>query len=185
MNISQCQSEVGRSAAVIQMSANINRWTSNLKLDCSFLTAANANGASVAAMIATGALAIRSRATIQIAGSSTVLPFASIVAEEFGAAFPKYCTPVVGSDGSEGGLRDFCNGVGATTIEIARASSARVLAAAQILTASCEVDVIRSSLAIRNTAIEPFMGTTNYNTIDHKIRSGMNVMHRPTRAHWS
>jgi phosphate transport system substrate-binding protein len=62
------------------------------------------------------------RDTIQIAGSSTVLPFASIVAEEFGKSFPQFKTPVVGSGGSSGGLRQFCQGVGANTIDIANAS---------------------------------------------------------------
>lgn len=62
------------------------------------------------------------RDTIQIAGSSTVLPFSSIVAEEFGNAFPQFNTPVVGSGGSGGGLRQFCQGVGANTIDIANSS---------------------------------------------------------------
>lgn len=62
------------------------------------------------------------RDTIQIAGSSTVLPFSSIVAEEFGQTFPQFNTPVVGSGGSGGGLRQFCQGVGANTIDIANAS---------------------------------------------------------------
>ncbi len=62
------------------------------------------------------------RDTIQIAGSSTVLPFASIVAEEFGNAFAQFKTPVVASGGSSGGLRQFCQGVGANTIDIANSS---------------------------------------------------------------
>lgn len=61
------------------------------------------------------------RDTIQIAGSSTVLPFASIVAEEFGQAY-SFNTPVVGSGGTGGGLRQFCQGVGEGTIDIANAS---------------------------------------------------------------
>ncbi|HQZ11960.1 MAG TPA: substrate-binding domain-containing protein [Devosia sp.] len=69
----------------------------------------------------TGAFA-QSRDTIQIAGSSTVLPFASIVAEEFGASFPEFKTPVVGSGGTGGGLKQFCAGVGENTIDIANAS---------------------------------------------------------------
>jgi len=64
----------------------------------------------------------QTRTNIQIAGSSTVLPFASIVAEEFGQAFPEFETPVVGSGGSSGGLRQFCAGVGPETIDIANAS---------------------------------------------------------------
>jgi len=81
-------------------------------------------GAAAIALVAfgsTGAFA-QSRDTIQIAGSSTVLPFASIVAEEFSAAFPEFNTPVVGSGGSSGGLRQFCEGVGENTIDIADAS---------------------------------------------------------------
>ena len=69
-----------------------------------------------------GATAAQSRDTIQIAGSSTVLPFASIVAEEFGNAFSEFKTPVVGSGGSSGGLRQFCQGVGENTIDIANSS---------------------------------------------------------------
>ena len=77
--------------------------------------------AAAGALVATGAAA-QTRDTIQIAGSSTVLPFASIVAEEFGNAYPEFNTPVVGSGGSSGGLRQFCAGVGENTIDIANAS---------------------------------------------------------------
>ncbi|MBL8576460.1 MAG: substrate-binding domain-containing protein [Mesorhizobium sp.] len=81
-------------------------------------------------MLSTAALAVvfaghayaQSRDTIQIAGSSTVLPFASIVAEEFGNAFPDFKAPVVGSGGTGGGLKQFCEGVGENTVDIANAS---------------------------------------------------------------
>lgn len=62
------------------------------------------------------------RDVIQIAGSSTVLPFSSIVAEEFAQQYSQYLTPVVGSGGTGGGLRQFCQGVGTNTIDIANAS---------------------------------------------------------------
>lgn len=74
------------------------------------------------AVASTMTAANAARDTIQIAGSSTVLPFASIVAEEFGNTFPQYKTPVVGSGGSSGGLRQFCQGVGDNTIDIANSS---------------------------------------------------------------
>ncbi|KKB84148.1 phosphonate ABC transporter substrate-binding protein [Devosia limi DSM 17137] len=82
--------------------------------------------AAVIALAAFGTTAAfaQSRDTIQIAGSSTVLPFASIVAEEFGATFPEFKTPVVGSGGTGGGLKQFCSGVGESTIDIANASRA-------------------------------------------------------------
>src|SRR5690554_1702838 len=78
---------------------------------------------AVVALSATAAQA-QTRDTIQIAGSSTVLPFASIVAEEFGAVFPEFNTLVVGSGGTGGGFSQFCQGVGDNTIDIANASRA-------------------------------------------------------------
>lgn len=71
---------------------------------------------------ATATTANAARDTIQIAGSSTVLPYASIVAEEFGQNFPQFKTPVVGSGGTSGGLKQFCAGVGDNSIDIANAS---------------------------------------------------------------
>jgi phosphate transport system substrate-binding protein len=73
---------------------------------------------ALAAMSATAAVA---RDNVQVAGSSTVLPYASIVAEAFGenTDFP---TPVVESGGSSSGLKRFCEGVGENTIDVANAS---------------------------------------------------------------
>ena len=61
------------------------------------------------------------RDNIQIAGSSTVLPYATIVAEAFGENF-NFPTPVVESGGSSAELKRFCEGVGEGTIDIANAS---------------------------------------------------------------
>lgn len=85
-------------------------------------TALLASAAAVALVAGSTAAFAQTRDTIQIAGSSTVLPFASIVAEEFGAVFPEFNTPVVGSGGTGGGLSQFCAGVGDNTIDIANAS---------------------------------------------------------------
>ncbi|KAA2317127.1 phosphonate ABC transporter substrate-binding protein [Pseudooceanicola sediminis] len=79
-----------------------------------------ASALALAAVSATGAMA---RDQIQIAGSSTVLPYASIVAEAFGENFD-FPTPVVESGGSSSGLKRFCEGVGENTIDIANASRA-------------------------------------------------------------
>ena len=61
------------------------------------------------------------RDNIQIAGSSTVLPYATIVAEAFGENFD-FPTPVVESGGSSAGLKRFCEGMGENTIDIANSS---------------------------------------------------------------
>ena len=73
---------------------------------------------AIAAIAATSAAA---RDQVQVAGSSTVLPYASIVAEAFGENFD-FPTPVVESGGSSAGLKRFCEGVGEITIDIANAS---------------------------------------------------------------
>jgi len=64
----------------------------------------------------------QNREQIQIAGSSTVLPYAKIVAEIFGETYPRFKTPVVESGGSGAGIKEFCRGVGANMIDIANAS---------------------------------------------------------------
>ena len=66
--------------------------------------------------------AAHARDQIQIAGSSTVLPYAKIVAEAFGEANTQFKTPVVESGGTGAGLKEFCKGVGPDTIDIANAS---------------------------------------------------------------
>ncbi|HCP82464.1 MAG TPA: phosphonate ABC transporter substrate-binding protein [Octadecabacter sp.] len=77
--------------------------------------------ASTIAIAAISATSATARENVQIAGSSTVLPYASIVAEAFGdnTDFP---TPVVESGGSSAGLKRFCEGVGENTIDIANSS---------------------------------------------------------------
>jgi phosphate transport system substrate-binding protein len=62
------------------------------------------------------------RDTVSIAGSSTVLPFATIVAERMGRN-PKYNTPVVESGGSSVGKKGVCDGIGSEFIDIGNASS--------------------------------------------------------------
>ncbi|MGH6762988.1 MAG: PstS family phosphate ABC transporter substrate-binding protein [Phyllobacterium sp.] len=68
--------------------------------------------------------AAHARDQIQVAGSSTVLPYAKIVAETFGETFPDFKIPVVESGGSGAGIKEFCKGVGENTIDIANSSRA-------------------------------------------------------------
>lgn len=72
--------------------------------------------------IAAAATAANARDNVQIAGSSTVLPYATIVAEAFGENF-SFPTPVVEGGGSGAGRKKLCEGVGANTIDIANSSS--------------------------------------------------------------
>jgi len=63
----------------------------------------------------------QARDQIRIVGSSTVYPFATVVAEKFGIS-TKFKTPVVESTGSGGGLKIFCQGIGPRYVDITNAS---------------------------------------------------------------
>lgn len=77
--------------------------------------------ASVLALAAIGATAAEARDQIRIVGSSTVFPFSTAVAEQFGKT-TDFATPVVESTGSGGGLKLFCSGVGTQHPDITNAS---------------------------------------------------------------
>lgn len=74
---------------------------------------------AIAAMSATAAAA---RDQVQVTGSSTVLPYSTIVAEAFGENFD-FPTPVVEGGGSGAGRAKMCEGVGPNTVDIANSSS--------------------------------------------------------------
>ena len=77
-----------------------------------------------AALVIAGPAAAQNAKPLQVAGSSTVLPYAQIVAENFGEIYPDFPTPVVESGGTGAGLKQFCAGVGADTLSVANASRA-------------------------------------------------------------
>jgi phosphate transport system substrate-binding protein len=76
---------------------------------------------ALAGSIAAVSAPAMARDTINIVGSSTVYPFATVVAERFGrnTDFP---TPKLESTGSGGGLKLFCEGVGTQHPDITNAS---------------------------------------------------------------
>ena len=78
--------------------------------------------ASTVAILAASTVVASARDQIQITGSSTVLPYATIVAEAFGENFD-FPTPVVEGGGSGAGRKKMCEGVGETTVDIANSSS--------------------------------------------------------------
>ncbi|MGC1442398.1 MAG: PstS family phosphate ABC transporter substrate-binding protein, partial [Burkholderiaceae bacterium] len=79
---------------------------------------------AAATLLATAATAsAQSRDQISIVGSSTVYPFATVVAEQFGK-LTSFKTPKIESTGSGGGLKLFCSGVGVQYPDITNASRA-------------------------------------------------------------
>ncbi|MDQ7081143.1 MAG: PstS family phosphate ABC transporter substrate-binding protein [Paracoccaceae bacterium] len=85
---------------------------SSAKTCLTIITFAAALGAATAAT---------ARDQIRIVGSSTVFPFSTAVAEQFGKT-TDYKTPVVESTGSGGGFKLFCAGVGTQHPDISNAS---------------------------------------------------------------
>ena len=67
--------------------------------------------------VSSGAVA---RDHVEVVGSSTVYPFATVAAEQYGRISGS--TPKIESTGSGGGLKLFCNGMGANTPDITNAS---------------------------------------------------------------
>ena len=66
---------------------------------------------------------VQARDQIKIVGSSTVYPYATVVAENFGKT-GKFKTPVIESTGTGGGMKLFCAGVGVNHPDITNASRA-------------------------------------------------------------
>ena len=76
---------------------------------------------SAVVLLALAASAAQARDQINIVGSSTVYPFATVVAEKFGKS-TTFKTPKIESTGSGGGLKLFCAGVGINTPDITNSS---------------------------------------------------------------
>ena len=71
--------------------------------------------------LSAGVQAQQARDYISIVGSSTVYPFSTVVAEQFGKT-SSFKTPKIESTGSGGGLKLFCAGVGVQHPDITNAS---------------------------------------------------------------
>lgn len=84
------------------------------------------------------------RDQIRIVGSSTVFPFSTTVAEQFGRA-TTFKTPIVESTGSGGGLKLFCAGTGDSTPDITNAS--RRIKATEVQ--KCEKNGVTEIIEIR------------------------------------
>ncbi len=76
---------------------------------------------SFSSAFAFDAFKAQKRNYIQIVGSSTVYPFAAVVAETFGRD-TEFKTPIVESTGTGGGFKLFCSGVGYGYPDLANAS---------------------------------------------------------------
>jgi phosphate transport system substrate-binding protein len=77
--------------------------------------------AIISLVMTAGLASAAERDYISIVGSSTVYPFATVAAEQFGKS-TKFKTPKIESTGSGGGLKLFCAGVGVEHPDVTNAS---------------------------------------------------------------
>jgi phosphate transport system substrate-binding protein len=113
----------------------------------------------IAAAVCGTAEAQAVRDYISIVGSSTVYPFATVVAEQFGRG-SGFKTPKIESTGSGGGLKLFCNGVGVQHPDIA--NSSRRITAAEVescakngVTEIVEIKIGYDGIALANSKASP------------------------------
>ncbi|WP_207101500.1 substrate-binding domain-containing protein [Paracoccus shandongensis] len=146
---------------------------------------------SALAVIAASATAAAARDQIQVSGSSTVLPYSTIVAELFGENMD-FPVPVVESGGTGGGLQKFCEGVGPNTIDIANASrpirdAERDTCTANGVTDIMEIRIGYDGIVFANAASGPDFAYTPadwFNALSAKVvRDGQVVDN--TAANWS
>ena len=120
-----------------------------------------AGGMIGAALLVTSAAQARDQ--IRVVGSSTVFPFATAVAEEFGRT-SKYKAPIVESTGSGGGLKLFCAGVGTEHPDVTNAS--RRIKASEIEKCAAngiqatEVKIGFDGIVLSNSKASPKMNIT-------------------------
>lgn len=120
--------------------------------------------AMVALATAVSAGSAQARDQIRIVGSSTVFPFATRVAEEFGRT-TSFKTPVIESTGTGGGFKLFCEGVGIDTPDIGNAS--RPIKKSEIETCAkngvteiTEVKIGYDGIVLANSKAAPKMNIT-------------------------
>lgn len=77
---------------------------------------------AAAGVLTIAASTAMARDNIQVTGSSTVLPYATIVSEAFGENFD-FPSPVIEGGGSGAGRKKLCEGIGENTVDIANSSS--------------------------------------------------------------
>lgn len=93
------------------------------------------------------------RDELRIVGSSTVFPFAKLVAENYQASAEGIKAPVLESTGTGGGLERFCSGIGADTPDIANASRRIKLSEFEKCQANGVTDIIEIQVGIDGIAL--------------------------------
>lgn len=109
--------------------------------------------AAAVALAACGGQESGQRASISVAGSSTVYPYATAAAEIFARANPEFAQPRVESVGTGGGIERFCAGIGANTPDIATASRRMKPSEFEACSANGVTEIVELRIGIDGIAI--------------------------------
>ena len=118
--------------------------------------------------LATSVIAQSQRDYISIVGSSTVYPFATLVAEDFGRStdFP---TPTIESTGSGGGFQLFCAGVGVDSPDITNASRRMKKSELETCISNGVEDVVEIKIGYDGIVLANAMGAAQLNVTRQEL----------------
>ncbi|MEL7445322.1 MAG: substrate-binding domain-containing protein [Pseudomonadota bacterium] len=103
------------------------------------------------------------RDSIRAVGSSTVYPFAKLVAESFARSHTDYKSPLIESTGTGGGIQLFCSGIGPETPDMANASRRMKASEFEKCNANGVVDVIELQVGLDGIAFASAQGGIRLN----------------------
>ncbi|MDC0886651.1 substrate-binding domain-containing protein [Altererythrobacter sp.] len=128
-----------------------------------FKTLALAATASLALAACGDTGAGSTRDSIRAVGSSTVYPFAKLVAEQFSRDNPSFGSPLIESTGTGGGVALFCKGQGANTPDMVNASRRMKASEFETCTGNGVTDIIELQVGLDGIAFASAQGGINMN----------------------
>src|SRR5687768_5128043 len=114
---------------------------------------------ATAAIIALAMPAVADARSMRAVGSSTVYPFAKVVAERVARANPRLGTPIIESTGTGAGFKLFCSGVGERFPDISNASRRMKASEAKQCAASGVKDVTEIQIGVDGLALATAKGS--------------------------
>ncbi|MEO6151981.1 MAG: substrate-binding domain-containing protein [Croceibacterium sp.] len=103
------------------------------------------------------------RDSVRAVGSSTVYPFAKLVAENFAKSHTDMKSPIIESTGTGAGIELFCKGVGASTPDIADASRRMKASEFKTCAANGVTDVVEIQVGLDGLAFASTKGGITMN----------------------